>query len=101
MSARYWTVGKPLRTLVGQPRRGTVSTLITQCPAYVPEGCWQQAIADATAFISQWGAEAQAFPWTADELFGLHPVPEQPAANYSRLSLLDSMGLIGVAQLSC
>jgi hypothetical protein len=53
-----------------------------------------QAIEDATAFISQWAAEAQAFGWTEHELFGLHPVPEQPAANYSGLSRLDQTGLI-------
>jgi hypothetical protein len=49
---------------------------------------------DATAFTSQWGAKAHAFGWTARELFGLHPVPEQPAGNYSRLSRLDDTGLI-------
>jgi hypothetical protein len=58
-----------------------------------PNG-WHQAVADATAFTSQWGAQAQTFGWTARELFGLHPVPEQPAANYSRLSRLDTTGLI-------
>jgi hypothetical protein len=49
---------------------------------------------DATAFTSQWGAQAHAFGWTARELFGLHPVPERPAGNYSRLSRLDDTGLI-------
>jgi hypothetical protein len=44
--------------------------------------------------VADSGAEAQAFGWTARELFGLHPVPEQPAANYSRLSRLDDMGLL-------
>jgi hypothetical protein len=36
----------------------------------------------------------QAFGWTAPELFGLPPVPEQPAANCSRRSRVDDMGLI-------
>jgi hypothetical protein len=36
----------------------------------------------------------QAFGWTAPELFGLPPVREQPAANYSRLSRVDDIGLI-------
>ena len=49
---------------------------------------------DATTLTSKWGAKAQAFGWTARELFGLHPVPERPAANYSRLSRYDTMGLI-------
>ena len=45
-------------------------------------------------FAAHCGAKAQAFGWTARELFGLHPVPERPAANYSRLSRLDETGLI-------
>jgi hypothetical protein len=49
---------------------------------------------DATAFTSKWGEQAHAFGWTARELFGLHPVPERPAANYSRLSRLDDIALI-------
>jgi len=60
------------------------------CPAYVSEDRWHQAVADATAFTS----EAQALGWMEHELFGIHPVPEQPAANYSRLSRLDETGLI-------
>jgi hypothetical protein len=54
----------------------------------------KQTIADATAFILKWGAQAQAFGWTVPELFGLHPVPEQPTANYSRLSRVDDLGLV-------
>jgi hypothetical protein len=64
------------------------------CPACVPEDRWHQAIVDATAFTSKWGAQAQAFGWTERQLFGLYPVPEQPTANYSRLSRLEEMGLI-------
>jgi len=45
-------------------------------------------------FAAHCGAKAQAFGWTARELFGLHLVPERPAANYSRLSRLDETGLI-------
>jgi hypothetical protein len=37
-------------------------------------------------------ARAEAFGWTERELFGLHPVPERPAANHSRLSRLDGIG---------
>lgn len=64
------------------------------CPACVPEDRWHQAISDATAFTFKWGAQAQALGWTERDLFGLYPVPEQPTANYSRLSRLDEMGLI-------
>jgi hypothetical protein len=46
------------------------------------------------ALTSEWGAQAQSFGWTVRELFGLHSVPERPAANYSRLSRLNDVGLI-------
>ena len=49
---------------------------------------------DATAFTSKWGAQAQAFGWTARELFGLHTPPERPHPTYSRLGRLDHTGLI-------
>ena len=76
------------------PYASALTALRASCPAFIPEDRWHQAVADATAFVSEWGAEAEAFGWTVPELFGLHPVPEQPAANYSRLSRLDEMGVI-------
>ena len=71
-----------------------LAALRAKCPAYVPEDRWRQAIEDATAFISKWGERAQAFGWTARELFGLHPVAERPPPSYSRLSRYDETGLI-------
>ena len=53
-----------------------------ECPAFV-EDRWQQAVEDGQQVPGAWGEQAQAFGWTARELFGLHPVPERPAANYS------------------
>jgi hypothetical protein len=44
--------------------------------------------------VLHWGAQAQAFGWTADELFGFPDVPDRPAANYSRSARLDDTGLI-------
>jgi hypothetical protein len=83
---------------VNRPDFGVLSAafdaLHSKCPAHVPEDRWRQAVEDATAFTSQWGTQAQTFGWTERELFGLHSVPEQPAANYSRLSRLDETGLI-------
>jgi hypothetical protein len=76
------------------PYASALAALRTKCPAYVPEDRWRHAIADATAFATEWGGEAQAFGWTAAELFGLHPVQKQPAANCDRLARLDDMGLI-------
>jgi hypothetical protein len=76
------------------PYASALAALPAQCPAYFPEDRWRQAITDATAFATKWDPEAQAFGWTEPEQLGLHPVPEQPAANYDRLARLDDMGLI-------
>jgi hypothetical protein len=76
------------------PYASALAALPAQCPAYVSEDRWHQAIIDATAFATEWGPEAQALGWREPELLGLHPVPEQPAANYDRLARLDDMGLI-------
>ena len=71
-----------------------LAALRADCPAYVPEDRWRQAIADATAFISKRGAQAQALGWTARELFGLHTPPERPLAGYRRLARYDETGLV-------
>jgi hypothetical protein len=76
------------------PYSSALAALRAKCPAYVFEDRWRQAIVDATMFDTQWGAEAQAFRWTERELFGLRPVPERPAADYSRLARVDDMGLV-------
>jgi hypothetical protein len=76
------------------PYAPALAELRGKCPTHVPEDRWRQAITDATAFATEWGGEARTFGWTEAELFGLHPVPEQPAPNYDRLARLDDMGLI-------
>jgi hypothetical protein len=55
---------------------------------------WQEAILDGNSFLARWGAQAQAFGWTARELFGLHPIPSHPAPSYERLARYDAKGLI-------
>ena len=65
------------------PYTSAVAALSAKCLAYVPEDRWRQAVEDATAFVSEWGARAQAFGWTARELFGLHTPPEWPHPTYS------------------
>jgi hypothetical protein len=72
----------------------SLAALRGKCPPHVPQDRWRQAVADATAFATEWGPEAQALGWTEPDLLGLHPVPKQPAANYDRLARLDDMGLI-------
>ena len=50
------------------PNASAQAELRAKCLAYIPEDRWHQAIADATTFITKWGAKAQAFGWTAREL---------------------------------
>lgn len=47
---------------------------------------WEQAKRDAAEFLADWGDQAAELGWTAEELFGLHPVA--PLTRY------DVMGLI-------
>jgi hypothetical protein len=84
----------PPAELSGAPYASALVALCAKCPAYVPEDRWHQAITDATTFATKWGVEAQALGWTVPELFGMHPVPERPPPNYSRLARLDAMGLL-------
>ncbi len=72
----------------------TFQQLERRCPDQVDVADWQQAIDDGRRFLARWGTQAEALGWTARELFGLHRVPEKPAANYRRLSRYDETGLI-------
>ncbi|WP_448952430.1 hypothetical protein [Labrys neptuniae] len=51
---------------------------------------WEQAKHDAREFLADWGDLAAELGWSADDLFGLHPVA--PLARY------DAMGLIWLLQ---
>jgi hypothetical protein len=65
-----------------------------ECPAYVLDDRWRQAVEDGRQFLAAWGAQAHAFGWTVRELFGLHTPPARPPANYQRLARYDETGLI-------
>jgi hypothetical protein len=78
----------------GRPYQVAFDALERRCPDFVPSDRWQRAVEDGRRFLAAWGAEAEASGWTASELFGLHPVPEQPAPNYGRLARVDDMGLV-------
>ena len=69
-------------------------TLERRCPDFIDAERWRQGVEDGRQFLATWGEQAQAFGWTARELFGLHTPPERPAASYSRLSRYDETGLI-------
>jgi hypothetical protein len=65
-----------------------------RCPAHVDPADWVQAIEDGRKFLAAWGQHAEAFGWTARDLFGLHTLPARPPATYRRLSRYDETGLI-------
>ena len=82
----------------GQRYAIVLAKLVSECPQLIEPEAWQLAVADAKAFLDKWGTQAAALGWTARELFGLHPVPEPPAASFRRLSRYDSTGLIWALQ---
>jgi hypothetical protein len=64
------------------------------CPEFVEVDRWQQAAEDGRQFLAAWGERADALGWTAQELFGLHPVPAKPHPSFQRLARYDSTGLV-------
>jgi hypothetical protein len=81
-----------------EPYPGTLAALCSKCPELVETDRWDQTIRDADSFLAKWGQQAQALGWTARELFGLHPVPVQPAPTFRRLARYDTTGLIWLLQ---
>jgi hypothetical protein len=76
------------------PFAKTLAALERRCPDYVEANRWRRAVEDARRFLAQWGDQAAALGWTAQDLFGLHTPPERPHPSYSRLSRLDHTGLV-------
>jgi hypothetical protein len=85
-------------TVAGHPYDSLLIALRSKCPEQVEPERWLQAINDAEAFLTIWGAQAGALGWTARELFGLHPVAERPAPTFRRSSRYDNTGLIWLLQ---
>ncbi len=77
-----------------RPYERMLTALYLRCPDFAEEHRWQEATADATAFVSQRGAQAAALGWTPRELFGLASIPDRPSPNYRRLSRYDQTGLV-------
>lgn len=68
--------------------------LRSRCPDGVPVDRWQQCVEDGNRFFAQRGGHAEVFNWTARDLFGFAPVPDNPHPSYRRLSRYDETGLI-------
>lgn len=84
-----------LRELLrGNPYAAVAAKLFEECPAYIERPVWEEAVADAQAFLEKWGAQAKALGWTSADLFGLHTPPSNPRPNYQRLARHDATGLV-------
>jgi hypothetical protein len=69
-------------------------TLERRCPDLIEPDRWRQAVEDGRRFLAAWGEQAHALDWTAQELFGLCPIPANPRPFFDRLSRYDLTGLI-------
>jgi hypothetical protein len=74
--------------------RDILNVLDARCPDLVEPERWRQAVDDGWRFLAQWGEQAGALGWTARDLFGLAPVPNDPHPNYKRFSRYDQTGLV-------
>ncbi|MGN8119955.1 hypothetical protein [Labrys sp. 22185] len=67
------------------PFANELAQLMRENPTIDPRR-WERAKQDAVEFLADWGEQAAELGWTAQELFGLHPVA--PLTRY------DAMGLV-------
>ena len=63
----------------GKASSRVLAVLESRCPELVPVARWQQCVEDGQRFLATWGEQAQRLGWTARDLFGLFPVPAEPA----------------------
>src|SRR4051812_48113733 len=47
-----------------------LTAIEARCPDYVEPYRWRQCLDDARRFLPEWGEQAAALGWTADDLFG-------------------------------
>jgi hypothetical protein len=71
-----------------------LAAVARRCPAHIEIDDWHRAVEDGRRFLTKWGADAERYGWTAEDIFGLPPIPEKPAPNYRRLSRYDLTGLV-------
>lgn len=71
-----------------------LEALQSRCPTLIELSDWKLAISDGSAFLSRWGDQSAALGWSAEDLFGLPPVPVRPSPTFRRLARYDLMGLV-------
>jgi hypothetical protein len=74
--------------------RDVLNVLDARCPNLIQPERWRQAVDDGWRFLAQWGEHAAALGWTARDLFGLAPAPDEPHPRFERLSRYDQTGLV-------
>jgi hypothetical protein len=79
---------------ISPPYVRALDALERRCPDHVGCSQWQSARDDGRKFVTAWGEQAASLGWTVRDLFGLHPVPANPAPSFNRLARYDSMGLV-------
>jgi hypothetical protein len=72
--------------VVPAPFAGAFAALASTAPEHLSTDRWRLFLDDSPAFLDQWGEQAAALGWTADDLFGLDSVA--PLARYDRMGLL-------------
>jgi hypothetical protein len=92
--AKVAKVAKVQHPASASPYQDSLDTLERRCPDFVETERWRQAVEDGRQFLATWGDQAKGLGWTAQELFGLHPLPANPHASFDRLSRYDSTGLV-------
>jgi hypothetical protein len=66
--------------------REALASLAARLPEDVPENRRRRFLADAESFLDTWADPANQMGWTAEDLFGLHPLA--PVARYDRMGLI-------------
>jgi hypothetical protein len=66
------------------PYQSEFDGLERRCPEVIEPERWQQTVEDGRQFLATWGEQAKDLGWTAQELFGLHPVPAKPHPSFQR-----------------
>jgi hypothetical protein len=96
--AKVEKVAKVQPQLLASAYQSAFDILERKCPDFVPDDRWRQVVDDGQQFLIVWGEQAEAFGWSARELFGLHSPPERPVASYQRLARYDETGVIWLLQ---
>ena len=82
----HWDKPQNLGQTLGNSWDKALAALETRCPDFIEAERWHQCVDDAHQFLGEWGDQAAALGWGADDLFGLHDPPPSPHPSYCRLS---------------